>query len=389
MSSTATPALVVPVSDEKKLRALVGASAVVIIILLLAVSGYYYSKQAQPELLKEKESEVNFRSALEMSVGGKDPKPLQNFFVKNVKDGNNNDDTKSAIYWITHRFFDNGGNIYEIYDFIEAHKELVFLKEAEMIYPDTFKLVKEKKVKNYSGDALLALLAYYEVIDKYGYGTIGVWGMAANKYSEFALIKMQEHLINPKKQYLKPELNPLYAMSLFMDKSVLFANKGSVFLTSNTRKTKKLEELNTLTIIPDDLLVGLNQYGSALQNLKAAGRVISTPFSALEIYNFNFTLVSTKVPRLYFFTNYLYAASLVYGKDATKESVRVPLSRAVEYAETTNKAQWRGSVTRVIDSKTSGEISMYNYEVVKKLAALDEGFKKWLMKNGWTEADFK
>ena len=147
----------------------------------------------------------DFRTSPEQSVGGVDPKPLQNLFAEKVKKGVNDSDTKSAVYWITHRYFDNGGDIYEIYDFVESHPEVVFLKEAEKVYPTIFADIKERKVGNYTRDSLLALMAYYEVIDRYGYADIAVWGMAANKFAELAQGAQRTHDANPERVYGEDE----------------------------------------------------------------------------------------------------------------------------------------------------------------------------------------
>ena len=99
------------------------------------------------------------------SLLSNNPKELQNFFLNDIRNGVNDKYTKSDIYFITHRFFDNGGNIYEIYDYVEANPELTFLKEAENIYPGIFKLIKERKLEPYATDSgYYAYLAYVEVI---------------------------------------------------------------------------------------------------------------------------------------------------------------------------------------------------------------------------------
>ena len=355
------------------------------VVLVFVFGGYY----AQNRIAINKVSDESFRKNLQMSVGGEDPKPLQEFFVEKVKRGVNDDATKSAIYWIAHRFFDNGGNIYEIYDFVNTHPEVAFLKEAEKVYPPIFAEIRSKKVTNYSGNAILALLAYYEVIDRHGYASLAVWGMAANKYSEFAYVSKQEYLRDPNKKYPKGEMSPRVKSALMLEKSMYFANKVNQYLFQVVGTKREIGSLLTIKMIPDDLLVGLNQYGSSLQNLKSLGMVFDTPFSAAELYEFNNSLAEKTVPRLFFFTNYLYASSLVYGGSATVENVRVPLSRALSYVNSTPKSQWRGSVSRVIGSKTAHETSMYNYDVAKKLATLNQDFKAWLMKNGWTQQDFE
>jgi hypothetical protein len=178
-------------------------------------------------------------------------------------------------------------------------------------------------------------------------------------------------------------------MANMKDRSFYYIYKTHAFLELNTAKTGTLDDLLTLPMIPDDLLVGLNQYVAAVENLRFVGHVFQTPFLTEDVYTFSARLADEKVPRLHFFTNYLYASALVNGGSGTKENVATPLARALAYAESTDPLEWRGSVSRVINAKTAGETGMYSYETVKTLASLNGGFKAWLQKQGWVESDFK
>ncbi|GEM_PF-3137251 len=373
-------------SDSKK--KIVTLFTVVAVVLVIIIGYLFYKKNNVPPVINSPVTQSEFRSTLQDSVGGKDPKPLQEFFVKKIKSGVNDNETKSAIYWITHRYFDNGGDIYEIYNFVNSHPEVAFLKEAEKIYPTSFEKIKTSKVEPFSADSVLALLAYYEAIDSHGYASLAVWGIAANKYSEFAYMANKAYLKNPTKQYAEGEVSLRRSRGEMIEKAMFFINKAQEYLIVYTPETHTLADLNKVNIIPDDLLVGLNQYASAVENLKSVGMNIYTPFEPAAIYEFNTTLASTKVPRLYFFTNYLYATSLVYAGEATKENVKVPLSRALEYVAKTAPTNRSKSVSRVIMSKVNKETSLYNYEVTKKLASLNGDFKYWLQQNGWSDADF-
>lgn len=333
---------------------------------------------------------MEFRPSLQQSVGGADVEPLQDYFAEKVAGGEKDDEAKSAIYWITHRYFDNGGDIYEIYDFIQERPAIAFLNDAEALHPEIFAGIKAREVANSSLDSLLALLAYYEIIDRDGYGDLALWGMAANRYAELAYqaLNFDKRRQIPEADYEAEQERAINFVDYSISKAQYFVELSKEFLFANTRETGTINDLNKLEVIPDDLLVGLNQYAAAIENLKSAGVVIYSPFTTSEIYEFNYELAKTKVPRLYFFTNYLYASSLVYGGGATAESVALPLSRAVEYTQTTDRAEWRKSVSRVINAKTADEPGMYAYETVKTLASLSPEFKAWLTKEGWTESDF-
>jgi hypothetical protein len=364
---------------------------ILIAISMVVVTGFVIKGQNQtsPEAAVVADSKVeDFRTSLQLSVGGADPKPLQDFFAAKVASDTKDDEAKSAIYWITHRYFDNGGNIYEIYDFIEANSSVVFLKEAELIYPTVFAKVKDKSIKSQTGESLLALLAYYEVIDQYGYGDIAMWGIAANKHAEMAMYWRKIYDQDPARLYGPEEITSLQFWSAMLDKSEDYMEKTHDFLLINTQETYTLEDLNSLAIIPDDLLVGLNQYSAAIENIASAGSPQDTPFTPEQIYEFNYNLALTKVPRLYFFTNYLYAASLVSGGRATPDLVALPLGRAMKYTKETLAGDWSKSVSRVIDAKNTNLDSIYAYSVVKTLASLNEEFKNFLIAEGWESTDF-
>lgn len=377
---------------NKQLHAALALLGVTLFVVLFyaGLSTYLNSKLGPSVPIAESPlSEPEFREVLEESVSGNDPKPLQDFFADRVGENINNEATKSAIYWITHRYFDNGGDIYEIYDFIEARPEVAFLKEAEKAYPAIFDAIRARTVANYSRDSLLALLSYYDVIDAKGYADIAIWGMAANKYAELAQGGLRMHEANPRAKYSASSTSPLLYMTNMIDRSFYYVYKTHAFLELNTARTGTLDELLGLPMIPDDLLVGLNQYSAAVENLRAVGHVFQTPFLTADLYEFNAQLAEKQVPRLYFFTNYLYASALVNGGSATKENVAIPLERALAYAESTDPLEWRASVSRVINAKTAAETGMYSYETVKTLASLNTGFKEWLGKQGWIEGDFK
>jgi hypothetical protein len=349
-----------------------------ILLVVSAVALFVYFPKTQ--LLQETPT---FDEALKSNATG-DPAPLQEYFVSQLKNGTNDDSTKSAIYWITHRYFDNEGDIYEIYNFIESHPEVAFLKEAEQIYPDIFEKIKTSHVEGFSYESLMALLAYYDTIDAHEYGGIALWGLAANKYSEQAY-KNTPHLTDSMEN---AQIRKKY-FDLMADRATDYTTKVRMYLIDHTSKTGDLKELLETGMQPDDLLVGLNQYASALLNLKGAGVSVSSDLSPRQIFEFNSQFALDYVPRLYAFTNYLYATALVYGKEATTETVTPPLERIVTYAGANETWRTNGTLNRILNSRTSNESGLYDKNVTVTLADLNPTFKAWLLKNGWAEADFE
>lgn len=357
--------------------------AVVLLMLtaLLATIAvmYFYPLLKNAFFANEK---PDFSSALTESNSG-NAEQLQEFLVRDIQAGNKNNETVSAVHWILHRYFDNGGDIYEIYDFVNKHPELGFVRQAEQFDPVLFERIRTNRVPNYGIDSIMALLYYYEAIDQAGYGGIALWGTAANKYSELALSLLK---LNGSYDALSEDEKTFLAFAL--SKARKFAGKANVYIIQNTQETNTLDDLLHVDIVQEDLLVGLNQFASAVLNLQGAGDDFISDYHPAQIFEFNSAYALDYVPRLYFFTNYLYATALLAGGIASPESVAAPLTRCIEYARA--NAEWRpaGSVNRVINSKSSNENSVFAYTNTKALAALSPEFKAWLAENGWTETDF-
>ncbi len=349
------------------------------VVLVLILTIVFFTQRDEAPVNK---TESNFEDALQLSNTRQDQSDLQNFFVEKVKDGVNDQETRSAINWIAHRYFDNGGNIYEIFDFINSHPELSFLKEAEEIYPDIFaRIYRDESPKVFSFDSLYALLAYYETIDKYGYGDIAIWGIAANKYAEMAVWSIPEDEAEMNEEYLE-------YYNLMVSKSIYFGNKVRNYIYENAKETATLEDLRNIEgVIPDDLLVSLNQYASSIAYLQGVGAPVKADFSTIEFFEFTSKYAEEKVPRLYLFTNYLYAVSLVNTNVSNEQEVSVPLDRFVSYVSDINN-YGAGTVKRVIQSKDNSELGMFDYKMTLVLAEAHPGFKNWLSERGWSESDF-
>jgi len=317
------------------------------------------------------------------------PETLQKSLVDDIKNGVNDAETKSAAYFITHRFFDNGGNIYEIYDYVEKHTELSFLKEAEGIYPEAFLKLKDKKLpQTYTDASFYIYLAYVEVLHKYGYVDIAGLATAANQYAGntyFKVIRVKEIPEEERVVYLKNTERDI--------------KKALEFLSaSNDDVTKILEDKLTSSDIPArDILVGLNQYAAAIRYLEAMGiNTVSTKTSR-EIFTFAMDYSSRFVIELNIFTSLLNTSTLAVLDSSTAEEIKVALTPILSF-DTKKPSSYKGSVIRkIINSKFEQKLEGSNYvrmDIYSKwnvllIANKVPEFKSWLMSNGWTESDFK
>ncbi len=313
------------------------------------------------------------------------PEALQKSLVEDIKNGVNDAETKSAAYFITHRFFDNGGNIYEIYDYAENNPELSFLKEAEDIYPEAFLKLKDKKLSQiYNKESYDVYLAYVEVLYRHGYADIAGLATAANQYAGNAYFS---------KNQLEDE-NGVYLKNVERD-----IKKALEFLSaSNDDVVKILEGKLTSSDIPArDILVGLNQYSATLRYLEAIGvNTVSTKTSR-EIFTFAMDYSARFVVELNMFTSLINASTLAILDSSTTEEIKVALGPILGF-DTKKSNSYKGSVIiKIINSRFEQKLEGSNYvrmDIYSKrnvllIASRVPEFKAWLMSNGWIGSDFK
>lgn len=384
------------ISHKKILVILVG-----LFIFLLASYGVFYGIVIVSKRNIE-ESIARHRNAYYAGILQNNPAALQNSFVDDIKNGLNDKYTKSDAYFVTHRFFDNGGNIYEIYDYVNSHPELAFLKEAEAIYPSIFKQIHEKVVPAVPCDrAMYAYLAYVEVLRNHGYTDIAAIGTMANQYAKLSYFLTVIAKDMPVKEGVKRSKNVKHDTKKALE-FIKFAKSDVVNILNN--------KLTSDDVTPRDILVGLNQYAAALRYLEALSALqsaTSTLISKSELADFNkqskeifmFTMDYShrNVPELRHFTSILNASTLVILDSSTPEEVRVALYPVLDLDLKKTKLIDNSIIHKVLDSRfekkaknlDETEMDLYSKRNILMLAKKVPEFKVWLISNGWTEADFK
>ncbi len=340
---------------------------------------------------RESERIIQTNEAYLSSVTKNDPSLLQQLFLEDMQNGRNDDYTKSTGYFVTHRFFDNGGDIYEVYDYINSHPELAFLKEAEEIYPEMFKRIREHTLSpNSSGMSTHAYLAYLEILDKYGYAGVANRGTLANGYAKLAWLAWKQPEAFPRIKGVRMEW-----YQARINKAVLYANKVQPDIM------KVLDGTFDATTVPErDILVGLNQYAAALRYFQALKVDFSSPRNASEIFAFSTDYARQYVPVLAPFTSLLDASTLMLVSPKSTEGIREALRPIFEH-EIVGDELNRGiyyrlvvlaktySVARFGNSETiNDDFSLYGKINMVDLAHAVPDFKNWLMKYGWVESDF-
>ena len=358
--------------------------AVLAVVAVLSGGGYYYYQQTV--LLPRQEAQVR-TDAYQASLLRDEPATLQDILVQDIGNGKNNAYTKSDAYFVTHRFFDNGGNIYEIYDFVNANPELAFMKEAESIYPDTFKQIQERTIPTvFSNAGFYAYLAYLEVLDKHGYAGVAALSTAANQYAKLGYFS-----ILGKREKASGEPDPgNYQYVIFDAKmAVRFADEAGPDIVRILDGVTASGE-----ILERDVVVGLNQYASATRYLEALGAPFSPVRPADQVFSFVVNYSYRYVPELHLFTSLTNASTLLLFASSTPTQIRQALFPLIDYIAQNKEPV--GILAKLVAAKNEPKaetIEDVNFDVYGKrnmvlLAGAVPEFKAWLIQNGWVEADF-
>lgn len=394
------------------------AIAVVLVVMALSTVGYelysFYPPLNQERAWRQARlneaayKKINQTSYLKSFLKN-DPKPLQESFSADITNGVNDKFTKSDAYFLTHRYFDNGGNVYEIYDYVNSHENLAFLKEAEQIYPGIFEQIKYKTLTPipYSTPSLYAILAYLEVLDNHGYADIAALGTLANQYAKTAYFIKRESEQRPGgSEAAFPEANvTLSVIKEAENKAIHFEIKArdsmvkvfeengiSLDKAQRQLRPERLEQPKPLkNILPHNLLVGLNQYAAALRYLEVTGTeisVIDSPATADDLFALNMVIAKQFVPELEIFTSLLNASTFALISPQSVSDLKVALRPILDLD--TSKTKPQGIVLGIINAKEHPKgFDVYSKVNVAMLGTLVPEFKAWLISNGWHEEDFR
>ncbi len=333
---------------------------------------------------------TEYQNAIQENLFQNNPQSLQAFFVRDIANGVNDMYTKSVAHFLVRRYFNNGGNIYEVFNYVDSHKELAFLKEAETIYPEMFEFVKNKRLPfTYSDQGMYASLAYFEILERNNYADISTLGTVANQYAKMAYYK---ELILDNQSKGKDLDYPKYSKSQVQNdtnKAILFIKKSQGTIT------KIVEEKLTAKDIPSfNILIGAVEYASALRYFQALNVDFSSVISSEKVFVFAVSYSYHFLPEAYLSTSLTNAATLLLIESTNSNQLRSAIYPFLDLSSKVNKktgsildkvlkAKFKESVSRFED------LNIYSTINIVKIANIVPEFKAWLMLNGWVEADFK
>jgi len=373
---------------SKKFFILILIASVVVCIGCFLLYRYYTVTILEKNRIIERGKK--YEDAYRASLLRNSPEALQNAFLDDVRAGTNDQFTKSAAYFITHRFFDNGGNIYEVYDYVNSHPELGFLKEAEPIYPNIFRRIRERKVKTTGEDeSILAYAAYVEVLKNHGYADMAALTTVANQYARIVYFR---RTIAPRiadKEYAQYYTR---ATDIFLRKASEFANTAQVDVVKILNG-----ELNAQDMPARDILVGLNQYASAIRFFEILDFQYSSAKSSREIFSFSMEYSRKYVPELMHFTSLINATTLALLPSGGQQEIKESLYPILNLDTKKIKLLDTSIIHKVIDARFEPKpttvydirLGTYSKRNIVRISEKSPEFRNWLVSNGWEEGDFK
>lgn len=365
-------------TNNPSVKKLVSFVAIAIIFALVGMilSAWYVKYQRDSRV-------ENHQEAYKSSLLRNDPAQLQTLFAEDVAKGINDQYTRSAAFWILHRYFDNGGNVFEIHDFIASKPQLAFINtEAEQIYPQNFQWLKDGTLpRTYATRAKYVMLAYLEVLDNHGYGTPASRGMLAQQYAFEALYSIK----------VPKDFPEGFDHKAFRENA---QQKAVKYLKLSSQDVADIIDgkITTNNMPARDILLSVDQYGAATRYLARQNVVVTGLIkTANEAFDFATPYARQSVPELYLFTNYLNASTQLYDpKNASEESIRQALFPFYTFALPKEQRRPGNIVDRIINSKsqTYDSIDLYGKTNALWLASIVPEYKEWLIANGWDKEEF-
>ena len=385
---------------ERYKKVTIAFSVLFLVFLVYELVSFYQKKLFLRDRLDESSYSVKDRDAVLESYLGDNPKFIQDSFLADITNGVNDKFTKTDAYFIAHRYFDNGGNVYEIYDYVNSHKNLAFLKEADQIYPGIFERIKTKSLEpTYSAESMYAVLAYMEVLDRYGYADMATLSTAANQYAKMAYFtkKKSERTSNVDgSPIVKSSFNKAFFFAIkARDNIVKISDETGIDFNDMEKFSASPSSFQSVVlkdITGRSLLVGLNQYAATLRYLEVAGGDISSldkPLKARDIFALTRVMSKEFYVSLEFFTALLDASTLSLVSPESTDAIRTALQPIIDFDST--KIVPKGIILKIFDAKNdkSMGLDVYGKINIVTLGNIVPEFKEWLIFNGWEETDFR
>lgn len=328
-----------------------------------------------------------------ISYGGKninlDYHVPQSLFVQDVQNGVNDEFTKLYAYFVTNRYCSNNGNIYELYDYIKSHKNLVFLQKASSLYPYIFQLISSRTFAPKSSPAsTLAYLAYLEVFERSGYADMAMRSAAAHQYIQLAYFAQQHP------ETLNSGINRVQNVFMKKNKALFFAEAAkkdvALIFDGKIGNTPELSQI-----------IGLSHYAVTLRYFELMGEEFSSPKAADEIFALCKKMIQEK--RLFHlspFVGFLDASTLLFSSESDPYEIKqafqplldidlsLPIRNSIVSRVLFSRKQAMVFSDKIQLSKNL-RFGIFSQKHIVDLAKKVPDFHAWLIAGGWSQGDFE
>ncbi len=311
----------------------------------------------------------------------------RDFFLDDIRRDINDEYTRKSAYLVFKSYIESG-NIYELYDYVGAHPELGFLREAESLYPKSFQKVIKKQVPwHYTDDGMYVYLAYLEILEKHGYGNEMVLSTLTYRYAQMAYYKRMIHEDKIRGESLEYPNYTIDERNRDIEKSILFAKKrdSAIRMIIDTDVVGGNDGI-------ENFLDDITQYASALRYLESLEVDVSQMMDSKTIFSYAVSQAYHFKPELYLKITLTNAATLLLVPSSSPLEIRNAVFPFLDFHVEEN-----GSVPvvgRILRSRVEpdhiryADLSIYSRVTILSLAEKVLEFKVWLLSNGWSESDF-
>ncbi len=319
-----------------------------------------------------------------------DPQALQILFEADVRSGSKDEHVKSHAYFLLNRYFNTGGNIYEIYDYVNSRPSLAFMKQAENIYPPVFQSIRDRALPStFSTEGMYAYLAYIEALDRAGYAGVVARSTAAHEYAQMA------YAVTKQPEQLSPGVNVTQNIQFKINKALFFAEAARDDVAGIVDGTVTSDE-----ILRRDMVVGLSHYAVAMRYFQALGVEFTSPKTSAETFDFSMREAKRDFPSLEPFTSLLNASSLLLDEASTAEEVKIALEPLLRVDMANTDVSQINTLRRIVESRNEEtrylkgtttalqKLDVFGKANIRSLAIKVPEFRTWLMSAGWTVGDF-
>ncbi len=348
-------------------------------LLLLATSFFLYKNYRNSQ----------YQSILNATFLYNDSTFFKQQLLSDINFYRNDGYTKTYAFLLIEQYINNGGDIYEVSNFIQRNEELSFLNKAQDLCPEQFARLFKNDIyhSGYSDGAFCVYLAYLETLNTSKYGSFISNSVLAYQYAKDAYFKkfirasQQQGVFTEYPEYSEDAINNALSKS----KSAIRSDSENVATFLQTQTTPR--GMTTYSYVK-----GLIAYATALRYLEGMGVSTEAAPSSESIFKYVVEFSKEQLPSLYYTAVLSDVTSLLLLLNVSQAQLEKSLSPIVGFDVATEP---RNSLIQKVlfsryemDSSPASDLLITSKKNVLELSRRSLNFKTWLIKNGWDVKDF-